>query len=263
MNIYLAIPSRGQIDNETLMAIAFASRKHNVIPSPSACPLLSFGFNRHWCNAINQREKFHIDRFAMIHSDQGADPWWLDALEDERETCGADLLSVACPLKNDEGLTSTGVYDYSRPDSVRRLTMKELYNLPETFGIEDVRAMRRFEHDSDWRTDLNAIRDEVAKDTNDVLAVNTGMWICRLDRPWIEDPPYFDEQNGIAKVNGEWVPRVLSEDWFFSLQCAKRGIKVMATRKIGEDHYGRTKFTNREPWGTLKTDIANAPPNAH
>ena len=47
---------------------------------------------------------------------------------------------------------------------------------------------------------------------------------------------------------------VLPEDWNFSGWCARKGLRVFATRKVSVGHHGTMCYTNDGPWGAWDTD---------
>lgn len=195
--------------------------------------LLAMCFNRLWCWALNDSHKGgKVDYFAMLHSDVEPEVYWLDKLIAEMERCDYDVLSAVVPLKDPNGITSTAL---ARPDGdpwrpLCRLTMKEVYDLPETF-------------------------DE--SHTGHPLLLNTGCWVCRFENVsqhgmhfTINDRIIFD------KKADEFVAEVESEDWNFSRQCNAAGLKLGATRKIGLHHVGNAHFSNQAAWGEQYFDSA-------
>jgi hypothetical protein len=172
----------------------------------------------------------------MLHSDIHPQPGFFDILQTEYERLEADVLSCVVPIKDDRGLTSTSAYtgDLWQP---RRLTLKEVHDLPETFNTEDL-----------WHHGL----------ADSLLLVNTGLWICRLDRPWV-DSICFDVQSRIVRnPNGQRVPQCIPEDWSFSYQIHEQApanfAKIYATRKIALTHIGDIRYPNDNAWGSWDQD---------
>lgn len=161
----------------------------------------------------------------MQHADVGPEDWWLDTLIDELEANDLDVLGVAIPIKDNLGLTSIAL---DRPDGdtwrpLCRLSLAEVYRLPETFTSEHV---------------------------GHPLLLNTGLWVCRFDESWarkvrftINDRIPFNRKAGRYEVQCE------PEDWYFSRLCHERGLKVGCTRKVKVKHRGPADFTNDRPWG--------------
>jgi hypothetical protein len=58
----------------------------------------------------------------------------------------------------------------------------------------------------------------------------------------------------VVYTEGKWVTQVESEDWLFSRQMHKWGIKAVATRKVSLKHIGMAAFVNDQAWGTLDCD---------
>jgi hypothetical protein len=192
--------------------------------------LLAAIFNKHWCAALNGFAAGDLHGFAMIHSDVGAEMGWLDLLYEEMEKVQADVISAVIPIKDDRGLTSTAVDDAGDVWRVRRLTTGQVAELPVTF------------------TD---------KDVGGPLLLNTGLWLCRLG-PWAFKT-CFTVQDRIAKgPDGKYFHGVIPEDWDFSRQCRRFGLKLAATRRVTVHHWGQTPFSNQAKWG-WDHDKTNAP----
>ncbi len=226
-SVFLCCPTAGQMRRETAVSCMTASRRVRLEFSTRGTSLLALNFNLAWCEALNRREELGLTHFAMIHSDVAAEPLWLDKLLDEQKRVKADVLSVVLPLKDGRGLTSTGVCD-ERTAQVTRITMRELQDLPETFGVEDV-----------------------GNGLGRVLAVNTGLWVCDFTRDWVESVSFQVQDTIVKTTDGIYQPRNLPEDWGFSIKCHGAFLRVMATRAVKATHFGTKGFRNDEGWGTL------------
>jgi hypothetical protein len=198
---------------------------------------LSFGclthnFNTLWCRAYNSRKELGLTHFAMMHSDIATQEGWLDILLAEMERTGADILSVVVAIKDTRGLTSMGV---QQPGSwaVRRLTMREIYDLPETFSIDDVEP-----------------------GSGKSLAINTGLWICRLrDDVWRNFPGFRVHNQMLYHPDSDTLETAFRpEDWEFAEWAHAYGLKVFATRKVQATHLGLITFPNHEKWGEWEFD---------
>jgi len=189
-------------------------------------------FNILWSQALNARSEHAITHAAMLHDDVVPDDGWLDVLLEEMERTGADMVSAVVPIKSGHGLTSTAVDADGAPWIVKRLTMAEVCNLPETFGLEDVGYGSQ-------------------------LLLNTGLWVCRFTEEWVEQVAFKDHARIVKLPNGEYQSQDISEDWCWSRQLNDLGLKLMATRKVGL-HHERQEFHNRSPWGAWATDEAYA-----
>ncbi len=208
------------------MGVAYATQgRCNIIPAFSSTSLLPFTFNNLWTGFLNRRKSDGITHFAMLHDDVCPVSGWLDTLLDVLEEHDADAVSAVVPIKDGRGLTSTAVEGVDEWNP-RRLTLKEVYDLPETFAEQDVGGP---------------------------LLLNTGCWVCRLDRTWCEKVA-FRQQDRIVKLpDGTFAPQTKSEDWDFSRQLRLLGCKLLATRKVQLEHE-RPEYTNTKPWGTWDTD---------
>jgi hypothetical protein len=192
--------------------------------------LLGAAFNLHWCQALNHFAEGDIHGFAMMHSDIGAEVNWLDILFAEMEKVGADIISAVVPIKDERGLTSTAIDDTGDQWKVRRLTTKEVMKFPETF---------------------------TEKDVGGPLLLNTGLWLCRLG-PWAFKTCFTIQDKILQSPDGRFEHRVIPEDWDFSRQVRRFGLKLAATRKVRINHWGPFYWNNQQQWG-WDHDKTNAP----
>jgi hypothetical protein len=237
-SVFLAVPHNGQVSGEALPGLMWASGRGKLMVSPGKCSLLATNFNNLWVEALNKRREGNLTHFAMHHSDIQAPPYWLDTLLDEMDRVGADILSVVVCLKDDRGLTTTAVG--SGTNSIRRLTLREIHQLPETFRVEDIPGQEPTRR----------------------LLVNTGLWVCRFTDKWVEPPtfPGFHLRDQI-RWNAErqaYEAVCLSEDWGFSEWAHNHGLKVFATRKVAVTHYGVYGFSTEKPAGRWAIDLGDA-----
>jgi hypothetical protein len=250
--VFLALPHRGDAVPEALLAAGAGSRRAAVALVPLYGTLLTTVFNVLFCRCLDERDAALAaggpawTHFAMLHADVAPAPGWLDVLLGEMEAHGVDLVSAVLPIKNGKGLTSTGAADPDTGD-VRRLTLREAFNLPETFTAADLPPLADLPVNVGWAPGAT-------------LAVNTGCWACRLDRPWV-DEVVFQQRDWIERTpGGRRVARCEPEDWGFSRQLARLGVPVAATRKVKATHWGRAGYTNGVAWGTHETDAENQQP---
>jgi hypothetical protein len=228
-SIYLAVPHYGSIVPDALPSLAMPSARHRVTLRAQGASLLAYNFNRLWCDALNQRRERGLTHFAMHHADLAAPAGWLDTLIDEMQWSGADVLSVVVPIKDARGLTSTAV-QHVESGALRRLTMHEIAELPETF---DGAAVCK---------------------PGEVLLVNTGLWVCDFTRPWVEEAWFTIADRIVRRPDGTFQANVFSEDWNFSAWCQRRGLRVFATRIVPVKHFGAAGFGNEAAWGEWSTD---------
>jgi len=228
-SVFIALPHYGELAPESLSGLVLASEKHKVKIQTNGASLLAHNFNRLWAECLNQRTEKGFTHFAMHHADISAQVNWLDILLSEMDAFKADVLSVVIPIKDGRGLTSTGLQD-PRTRNIRRLTLKEVFELPVTFSAADTDQP---EH---------------------ILMVNTGLWVCKLGE-WCEEFPGFECRDRVLKLpDGRYVASALSEDWNASNWWQRHGLKVMATRTVTISHFGRAAYSNDTAWGTLASD---------
>lgn len=238
--IYLGMPCGSRrIDVGAARALFYtpcrAEAPFDCVPDFACGTLLTHVFNTLWVRALRGRKANGFTHFAMIHSDVDPSAWWLETLFAEMASTGADVVSTVIPIKDGRGLTSTGgIHRIAPGDSlVRRLTLHECYQLPETFGLTNL----------PWDADA--------------LAVNTGLWLCDLRKDWAEKVCFRQEDVVVKKtIPGRDEPTFFAnsspEDWNFSLDLADWGAKVVATRKVSVRHFGDGSFDNsdRGVWDT-------------
>jgi predicted O-methyltransferase YrrM len=232
--VFLGLPSYDGTASiatcESYFLAPFRNKTCRVANARKNISFLTRCFNDLWCTALNERQR-GVTHFAMIHADIVPDQHdWLDILLGELIRLDADVVSAVAPIKSEHGWTSTAVEVVpGDPWFRRRLTMAEVYDLPETFGAADVGSP---------------------------LLLNTGLWVCRLDRPWCEQV-CFDVGNRIYKHPTDgWKAQDVSEDWLFSAALNGMGCKLYATRKVTLNHEGGRSYPTDRPWGTVETEGA-------
>jgi hypothetical protein len=227
--VFLAYPHYGQVSFESALAVMQGSHTVPVVLSRGQDSRLPHNFNKLWCEALNTRGSHGWTHFAMLHSDVAPEPGWLDVLLHEQQAADVQVLSAVVPLKDTRGLTSTGLWD-GPGGTVRRLSMAEVFLLPQTFTAADL-----------------------AKYGAGPLMVNTGCWICAFTEPWVEQVA-FKFIDMIRQVGDAFEACNMPEDWDFSLQLAGLGVSVAATRAVRLVHYGEHGWGNDTVWGTELTD---------
>ncbi len=192
--------------------------------------LLAATFNSLWTAAINGYQAGDLHAVAMMHSDMGAEPGWIDILREEMVKTGADMIAATVPIKDSRNLTSTAVDDTGDPWLVRRLTQSQVMALPETF---------------------------TEKDVGGPLLLNTGLWLCRLG-PWCYKTFFTIQDKVERQADGTYRHYVIPEDWDFSRQLRRHGLKLAATRRVKINHWGAHFWSNQTAHG-WDHDKQNAP----
>lgn len=240
--VFVACPQRGDQRAHALSTAAAVLPCHRdrtgrpdvrvFEPLMAASSLLTFNFNQLWATALNARATDGATHFAMLHDDVVPEPGWLDTLLGELVRLDADVVSCVIPFKDDSGLTSTGVETGDRWNP-RRLTMREVYQLPETFDDENAGGR---------------------------LLLNTGCWVARLDRKWCERVCFEQMDSIIRTADGTFAARTASEDWNFTRAIRVSALfhdepipRLFATRKVRLFH-DQQRYHNAGPWGRLATD---------
>lgn len=238
--IFLGMPGYGKQTAAAGRAFWRASRNmDDVCLEYQAGSLLACNFNKLWCTALTMVHRGErVDYFAMLHDDIGCEDFWLDKLIEELEEKQLDVLGVVVPIKDTRGMTSIALH---RPDDnwepECRLTMHDVFELPETFTSDDLGGAP--------------------------LLLNTGCWVAKWNQEWcrqvrftINDRIVFDRPHNCYR------PEVESEDWYFSRLLNEIGLKVGATRKVAVKHEGEIEFHNTRVWGTDAFDH-ESPRRAH
>lgn len=251
-NVFLgSLTHNGLLDYR--MAKAFfvaASRNHQIMYKVQQTSLLASGCNSLWCDALNNRENANLKWFAMLHADIVPQDWWLDNLIEIAESSDADMLSAVVPIKGPDGVTSTAVS--SRDPFVRfcRLTTRQVNHdsMPSVFSIDTLKSLcnlPEFQH----------LERAFHSDYNDggkpFLLLNTGCFVCRIDRPWAHEVFFTIRDRIEQSLGGAWMVRQEPEDWFFSRMVASAGGKVMATKHLRVEHIGPVAYDSTQQWGKL------------
>lgn len=203
--------------------------------------LLAQNFNKLWVHTLNRVHRGErVDYFAMLHNDIGPEKFWLDKLIDELEERELDVLGVVVPIKDSRGMTSIALAGDDEPwvnpwVPHCKLSMLDVFQLPETFTSEDVGRP---------------------------LLLNTGCWVAKWNQDWCR-LVHFEIKDRIVfnTVSQRYEEQVQPEDWNFSRQLHEIGmpgtrtdgmrrLKIGATRKVSLLHRGDADFANWQPWGS-------------
>jgi hypothetical protein len=239
MRILLGVPYNGQVAWQSSQAAWRSSQKHEVQVAAVPSSLLALGFNTLLAEALNRNEAGDfVEGMAMLHMDLAPEEFWLDKLVEIMEAKQADFVSVINAIKDDRGLTSSGIgfMEYTWTPW-RRFTMRKLANWPKTFNAADIGYPRM------------------------ALLHNTGCWLADLRKPLFHEQDengelkaFFTIKDRIVKVNGKWKPEVEPEDWFFSRRLHELGANSYVTREVVTNHFGACSYRNVPDWGTRIED---------
>lgn len=239
--IQIGIPTHGgSVSVETWSSIKEAERSsaHNISHQCIGLSLLALNFNSLWVTGY----KTGADFFVLHHSDLGvhsphAGRPWIDVLVDKMYQLSAAAISVASPIKSTAGHLSAGLQMVAgNPHTLRRLTVRELNLLPESF-IARCHVCEAF-----------GANPAAAG----AMLVNTGLLIIDLRRfPWAGLRwPGFEIKDQIAwNLRGEPLPYTVPEDWAFSMWMHEHGLPYFMTRELQLVHAGHHTFKNHGIWG--------------
>jgi hypothetical protein len=211
---------------QAAFAHVFPTTNDNLVLQREASgSILTFCFNRLLADFLTVRKKYQVDYLAWVHDDIGAPMCWADIYREEMQKYKIDMLAAVVPLKDHRGLTSTAM-ETDNPWAPRRLTMKEVFDLPETF-------------------------------TDPKILLNSGLWLARADADWLGSFCWQqqDQMIKMVEVDGSerYIARTISEDWDWSRKIKYRGGSLYATRKVPLYHE-HPQFTNMKVWGEWETD---------
>ncbi len=236
--VFVALPTyNGYHKSQALMGLLMPSVKANIHYEIGFGSLLATNFNHLLVGARNSQKEAGWTDWAMHHADVSVPPLWLDAMVDEKRRVGADVLSAVIAIKDERRLTSTGVVEAN--GTIRRLTLKEVHRLPETFSAADTTAA--------------GIVGE--------LVVNTGLLLVDFTQPWARDFCFSLADSIATDPDGTQRPLSLPEDWNFSHWCNEKGLRLFATRKLLVQHWdGGTCWDNGpHPDEGWDTDLGDDP----
>lgn len=232
--IILGMPHYGQIHARAARSLwgTASIGEHRCLPGALCGSLLPHTFNIIWHSSLELGRREGAKYFCMLHADVAAQPGWVDLLVEEIEDLRADVVSVVIPIKDGKGLTSTAIDDPEDEFTpYRRLTMREVMELPETFSAGDLGHGDR------------------------ALLVNTGCWIADLGRAWCDDVNFELKTEVRRRPDGTSMPCCAPEDWNFSRFLHRRGAAVYATRKVSVSHHGGDDgYPNDRGWGQWRHD---------
>jgi SAM-dependent methyltransferase len=227
--VLIGIPTyKDDVSARMLFPLLRCTKDHEYIPANVDSSAMGMVCNRLWINALELAEQGHITHFLMQHSDIAPmENYYVDKMIAIMERTGADILSAVVPIKDGYGTTSTALDepcgDVPQYWRVRRLTMKEIYDMEPTF-------------------------------THEKLLLNTGLMLVDMRKAWTKDA-YFTFEDKIIWWHGRRVAVAMPEDWSFSRMARKLGAtKLYATREVPLNHIGNSAYPNTHVWGSLETD---------
>lgn len=180
--------------------------------------LLNWVFNNALAEALNKRDEGLVTHMAMCHADLASDPGWCNQLYSIMRERGDIVVSaVACIKEPARIKTSCAVGSSLNYFNVKKyITTADRPNMPETFSTRDV-----------------------AESEDDVLLVNTGMWLADLSWPmWDQFAFSFNDAIMINPTTGKRQAATVPEDWGLSYFLHKHGAPYSGTWRIRTRHHG-------------------------
>jgi hypothetical protein len=228
-HFFLAIPG-AHIYTEALLGLMHASTELVSLGRGKSSNSM-MAFNSLWCQLLNAREAQGFTHWVMHHTDIETEPLWADGLAELQEKHQADILSCVVRYKDDRNLTTTATLEEAT-GRIRRLTVTEADKLPEVFDLADVHQIGI---------------------PGDVLLVNTGLWIADAKKDWLTKVWFRQHDRIVQGTDGQWKPTSFTEDWDFSLQAHRLGLKVLGTNALRPRHHGSAVYAMKDT-GTFTED---------
>jgi hypothetical protein len=190
-----------------------------VLPVAAENSITQHCFNNLLAVVLDARDRGEVTHIAMIHSD--VDPMgapWINLLWGEMQANNLDLVSAVIPIKSYEGLTSTAIAPIHELWGFKRhIRIDERPTMPMTFTTEDVCS------------------------DDELLLVNTGLWLADLRKPWWDNFA-FEVHTRLTVVDGKRVPQMRPEDWEMSRHLHAHGARYGATWAVELRHWGTTAW---------------------
>jgi hypothetical protein len=166
------------------------------------------------------------DYFCLLHDDIIPQSDWIEVLVSEIQRVEADVLAVVIPARDRSGMTMTGIAESADLWSmVRRLSIKEVHALPETFGQEIL-------------------------DDRQIFSTSTGCMIVDARKSWVlENQVCFRTMDSIVNHRGKWMAHTRTEDETFMRDVQRIGAKLCLTRKVELQHCDWSGTSNQEVFG--------------
>lgn len=236
--VFMGIPHVGSMAPEVLDSLAQPPTvgEHEILIRHSGISLLAMNFNGLLCSALNQTPA--CDYFLLHHNDIGIGPdacGWLDYMIEQIQEHKAAALSLVVPIKDGRGMTSTGLLKRTHGKREhRRIVVKELDGLPDTFDVKDVAKLFDAETPEDC-----------------LMTVNTGVLLLDLKqiRPHIEKLCFTIRDKITIREDGLAAVHVWPEDWNFSEAAHDLGLHVIANKNVPLTHKGNLGFMTGARWG--------------
>ena len=210
MRVFLSTPSSGMVRRESVYSAIQATQGQHEIHLCVTEGFLEHAFNKAWAAALTEARQGKVDYFAMLHSDQASAAGWLDTLIEDAEQTGAAVVGTVSLIKDGSGETSTAL-ETDDPWKPRKLTLDDLADMPAVFSRDD-------------------------------LLLNTGCFVADLRRSeWTDPVPMtFGCESRIVwcDVQQQYVAQLIGEDWRFSREARRRGLKLACSQRVGTTHFG-------------------------
>jgi hypothetical protein len=188
--------------------------------------LLPYSFNSLFALALDERDKGNVTHSLMVHADIGCPFGFANALYQVMQERGDVSVSAVVPIKEHGRVrTSTAVGQRWNSFGVRRfINTSDRAGMPQSFGTADV-----------------------AESHDEVLLINTGLWLADLRHPGWDDF-HFEFLDRIRKnpETGRREAMVASEDWLLARYMDAKGMPYSATWLNGVCHYGPDYWTPDE-----------------
>lgn len=218
---------------------AYPPEDHVEIIADVSCKgsLLPYSFNSLFALALDEYDKGNVTHALLMHSDVYAPFGFANALYRVMRERGDVSVSAVIPIKEHARMrTSTAVGVRGDDFGFRRfINTSDRSGLPETFSTRDV-----------------------AQADDEVLLVNTGLWLADLSHPSWDDFAFgFRDEIRKDPDTGARQAVVASEDWLMSRYMDAKGIPYSAHFLPGVQHFGPDYWTPDEMPPVYPKFVAN------
>lgn len=205
------------------------------------CSLLNNNFNDLWCQMLNRRKAENITHFIMVHSDVCPEPGkWIQTLLEEQKRVDADVLSCVIALKDHTGMSSTGIMHWPT-EKIKKLSVDQCLKLPKPFDAKQCII------------EGHGIGTTKLYSADYCLLMNSGCWVADVRGDWVEKM-CFRSYDTIVKYEEDgqtkWKAISTGEDWLFSMDCYRLGLRTFATTAVGVKHQGIFQYPNSVAYGS-------------
>ncbi len=215
------------------------TRKHEVVRVDGQGDEFPFLMGQALAQALSMNEDgAGFTHLAVMQDGIVPNDWFLDVLMEDLLEGGLDMVSAVVPYINETGCTTTAIDDPGDPYCpVRRLTLHEIFRLPEVFTAKDCGY------------------------PDHLILLGNECFVVDITKPWFTEQGEgdwlkleFDDRCRLRRLKDSRI-WAMKDDWRLSRHLQKVGAKVAATRRIVLTvDAERFSYPNQAPWGEWDYD---------